>query len=135
MIQFNELKKQVAERECKVATDIAQMKADLQAAQEAAHQAESLTKNKIREAVSDKQKEIDDSVQRECHMREQKAIADTNAAATKNTVEEVMKTLEESQAIAKQAEEEKQWALTALVVDDYLNKPCQDASPPPKHEF
>ena len=68
-------------------------------------------------------------------MREQKAIADTNAAAAKNTVKEVMKTLEESQAIAKQAEEEKQRALTALVVDDYLNKPCQDAPPPPKHEL
>ena len=32
--------------------------------------------------------------------------------------------------------EEKQHALTALVIDDYLNKPWQDiAPPPPKHEF
>ena len=51
---------QVTEREHKVATDIAQMKADLQAAQEAAHQAESMAENKVKEAVSDKQKEIDD---------------------------------------------------------------------------
>ena len=60
VIQFNELKKQVAERELKAATDITQMKTDLQAAQEAARQAESSTKNKIREAVSDRQKEIND---------------------------------------------------------------------------
>ena len=130
VIQFNELKKQIAEREA--VADIAQMRADLQAAQEAVHQAESCTENKIKEAVSDKQKEIDNWVQQECHMREQKAIVHANTTAAKNMAEEVLKTLEESRAITKQAEEEKQQALTALVVDDFLNKPCQDTLPPPQ---
>ena len=68
-------------------------------------------------------------------MREQKAITDANSTAAKNMAEEVMKTLKESRAITKQAEEEKQRALTALVEDDYLNKPQQDALPPLKHVF
>ena len=68
-------------------------------------------------------------------MREQKAITDANSTAAKNMAEEVMKTLKESRPITKQAEEEKQRALTALVVDDYLNKPHQDALPPLKHVF
>ena len=66
-----------------------------------------------------------------------------SAAQAWREAEEVMRTLEESRVITKQAEEEKlraeeekQRALTALVVDDYLNKMRQDTvPPPPKREF
>ena len=119
------------------------MKADLEAAKAAAKDAESGVETKIQKAVSDKQKEVDDLVRKEKHIRNEKAIAEENAAQAWKEAEQVMRTLEESRAIAKQAEEDrlhaeedKQRALTALVVDDYINKPKQDAAPlPPKHQF
>ena len=91
--------------------------------------------------MSNKQKEVDDLHEQE--VWEQKAITEVNTSTTWKEAEEVMRMVEESRAIAKQVEEEKvcteeekQHALMALVVDDYLNKPCQDtAPPPPKREF
>ena len=141
--QFNELKRQLAERDRKAAIEMSQMKADLEAAKAAAKDAESGVETKIRKAVSDKQKEVDDLVLKEQHIREAKALAEENAAQARKEAEQVMQMLEESRAIAKQAEEDrlraeedKQRALTALVVDDYINKPKQDAAPPPpKREF
>ena len=141
--QFNELKRQLAERDRKAAIEMSQMKADLEAAKAAAKDAESGVETKIRKAVSDKQKEVDDLVLEEKHIREAKALAEEHAAQARKEAEQVMQMLEESRAIAKQAEEDslraeedKQRALTALVVDDYINKPKQDAAPPPpKREF
>ena len=139
--QFNELKKQLAERDRKAVADIVQMKADLTTTKEAAWDAESGVESRIQKAVSNKQKEVDDLHEQE--VWEQKAITEVNTSTTWKEAEEVMRTVEESRAIAKQVEEEKvcteeekQHALMALVVDDYLNKPCQDtAPPPPKHDF
>ena len=119
------------------------MKADLEATKAAAKDAESGVETKIQKAVSDKQKEVDHLVLKEQHIHEEKAITEESAAQAWKEAEQVMRMLVESRAIAKQAEEDclhaeedKQHALTALVVDDYINKPKQDtAPPPPKREF
>ena len=60
MQQFNELKRQLAERDWKAAIEMTQMKANLEAAKEAAKDVESGVETKIQKAISDKQKQVDD---------------------------------------------------------------------------
>ena len=57
-----------------------QMKADLAVAKAAAKDAESGVETRIRKAVSDKQKEVDDLLLKEQHIHDEKAIMEENAS-------------------------------------------------------